>query len=233
MIEPKYHPGEEILLDYAGGSLAEPQALVVATHLAFCPECRRQVAEMEAIGGALLDDEAPEPVSLECLAEVMARLDADSDPVRLDHGQVQGGFGTGRRAYPALDPELIQIPEPLRGYLGVPLARLDWRFVARGMDEADFGLNMGPVKARLLRLQAGAAVPRHSHLGLEINLVLFGGYSDHRGHYHRGDLVIDDNTVDHRPIAEREAGCMCLSVTDAPLQMTGGLVRFLPARLRW
>ncbi len=221
MIEPKFHPGEEILLDYAGGSLAEPLALVVATHLAFCPWCRRQVAELEAIGGALLEDEEPEPLSPNCLAEMMARLDEG------------GGPGKGQRGECRADPDPVPIPEPLRSYLGGALASLNWRPVGRGLDQVDLGLGRGPVKACLVRLRAGAAVPRHSHQGLEMNLVLVGGYWDQRGHYHRGDVVIDDDTVDHRPVAECGGDCVCLNVTDAPLLMTGGLMRLLPSRLRW
>ena len=226
MIEPKFHPGEEILLDYAGGSLAEPAALVIATHLAFCPWCRRQVAELEAIGGALLEDEPPDLLSPTCLAEVMARLEEKGV-----QGQRQGRAGGTRVVSP--DPDEVQIPQPLRSYLGTPVAGLDWRPMMRGIEEVDLGLSRGPVKTKLLRLGPGVAVPRHAHLGLEINLVLAGGYCDYRGHYNRGDLVIDDESVDHRPVAERESGCMCLSVTEAPLRMTGGLRRFMPLRLRW
>jgi putative transcriptional regulator len=225
MIEPKYHPGEEILLDYADGSLSEPTALVVATHLALCPWCRRQVAELEAIGGALLEDEAPEPLSPNCLIEMMARLDDGSGS-----GEIRPGADRlpTPRPEPAPAPaDLIRIPQPLRSYLDAPLERLDWRPVMRGIEEVDLGLGRAPVRTRLLRLRPGAAVPRHGHSGLEINLVLAGGYHDQRGRYRFGDVVVDDDSVDHRPVADRGGDCVCLSVTDAPLRMTGGLRRIL------
>ena len=59
---PVHHPSEARLLDYASGALPEPMALLIATHLALCPACRRTVAELEAVGGALLEALPPEPV---------------------------------------------------------------------------------------------------------------------------------------------------------------------------
>ena len=46
MSKPNHHPDEALLLEYAGGGLTESIALVVATHLALCPICRRMVEEM-------------------------------------------------------------------------------------------------------------------------------------------------------------------------------------------
>ena len=54
-----HHPEPALLLDYATGTLADPFALIVATHMALCPACRREVAALEAVGGALLE-QAPE-----------------------------------------------------------------------------------------------------------------------------------------------------------------------------
>ena len=36
-------PNEEVLLDYAAGSLPEAPSLMVASHLALCPESRARV----------------------------------------------------------------------------------------------------------------------------------------------------------------------------------------------
>lgn len=33
---PSHHPGDTLLIDYAGGGLCEGAALVVATHTAYC-----------------------------------------------------------------------------------------------------------------------------------------------------------------------------------------------------
>ena len=224
MTNPTHHPAREILLDYADGSLGEPAALVIATHLAFCPGCRQQVADLEAIGGAFLEEEELHPVSDGCLKALMSRLDEPAAAVS--------------RPPPcsALPPvptaDLIYLPEPLRSYLGAPLAALRWLPLMSGSEEVDLKVGRPPVRTRLLRVAAGRAMPRHSHTGTELNLVLAGGYHDPRGSFRRGDVVVDDPSVDHSPIADDGEDCVCLSVTDAPLRLTGGLARFLNPFIR-
>ena len=74
---PTHHPGDALLLDYASGGLGEGPALVVASHMTLCPNCRASVAELEAVGGALLDGIEPEPLSPGCLDRVLARRDEE------------------------------------------------------------------------------------------------------------------------------------------------------------
>ena len=71
-----HHPGEELLLDYAAGSLAEPWSLAVAAHLALCPTCRQEVAEMEAFGGQLMSAVAPVPVNRDLYESIVAATNA-------------------------------------------------------------------------------------------------------------------------------------------------------------
>ena len=49
------HPGEEFLLDYTTGSLTEGWSLAIATHLTFCSKCRKDIADIEALGGTMLE----------------------------------------------------------------------------------------------------------------------------------------------------------------------------------
>ena len=74
-----HHPSEALLLDYALGSLAEGWSLAVAAHLSLCPMCRQQVAEMEALGGALMHDCPPAIAGDDLWQRVAARMDAPED----------------------------------------------------------------------------------------------------------------------------------------------------------
>jgi putative transcriptional regulator len=65
-----------------------------------------------------------------------------------------------------------------------------------------------------------------------LTLVLAGGFSDASGHYLKGDVAVADPSVDHRPVADAGADCLCLAVTDAPLRLTGRFGRYLNAFLR-
>ena len=52
-----HHPSDPTLAAFASGTLDEARAVVVATHIALCAQCRGAVAKFEAVGGA--DDLAP------------------------------------------------------------------------------------------------------------------------------------------------------------------------------
>ena len=50
----------------------------------------------------------------------------------------------------------------------------------RGVEQADIavGGRAGKVKARLLRIRPGIKIPRHTHAGTEMTLVLAGGFTE-------------------------------------------------------
>lgn len=212
---PIHHPCLELLLDYATGSAGEPASLVLATHLALCPECRDAVAHCEAVGGALLEEIEPVAVPPDALDCLLARLD---EQVPASPPQSPAAGGSARL-----------MPEPLRSYVGDGLEAIRWKRVMRGVEQADIavGNHGGNVKARLLRIRPGIRIPRHTHAGTEMTLVLAGGFSDDGGHFVRGDFNFSDGEVDHSPVADDDGECVCLTVTDAPLRLTGPLMRLL------
>jgi putative transcriptional regulator len=212
---PLHHPSEDRLLEYASGAAREPVALLIATHLALCPACRRATAELEAVGGALLEAAPPEAVAEDSLARLLARLDRP-EPA----GDVVPP--------PAGEPLL---PQPLRGYVGGSLDQLAWRRLGP-VAEARLLTGFAPLTTRLLEVKPGASMPGHTHAGHELTLVLQGGFGDRTGHYLRGDVAEADSEVDHHPIADDGEPCLCLVVTDAPLRLTGRLGRLLNPFLR-
>jgi putative transcriptional regulator len=211
-----HHPDRALLLDYATGALEDPFALIVATHMALCPACRMEVSAMEAIGGALLDVAEPRDDGLDkddSFASLMARIESlPAEPAPLPR--------------PPLDPAMAMIPRPLRDRLSSGPGQLPWR--PQGPVETVFlPCDLPRHKVRMLRIAPGRGVPRHTHRGVELTLVLQGGFSDETGHYGRGDLESADGTLDHRPVADPGGPCLCLAVTSAPLRLTGRLGRLI------
>jgi putative transcriptional regulator len=206
---------DDLLLAHAAGKLAEPVALVVATHLALNPSSRARYLRYEALGGVLLESLEPASLQRGALDRVLARLD---EPVPDDPP-------------PPPPSASVPLPRPLRDYLPGPLDRLRWRRYGR-LAQLDLPIEAPGYRARLFRLEAGAAVPRHTHVGSELTLVLAGGFQDAIGHYRRGDLALADRTIDHQPVADPDEDCLCLTVTDAPLRLTGALTRFLNPFIR-
>ena len=88
------------------------------------------------------------------------------------------------------------------------------------------------ITTRLVRIRPAAAMPRHTHAGSELSLVLQGGFSDATGHYRRGDVAEADSAVDHRPITDADEECLCLAVLDAPVRLTSRLGRLLNPFIR-
>ena len=209
---PSHHPGEDLLLEYASGIQREPVALLIATHLALCAQCRDQTRRLEALGGALLEQLAPEAVAKDSFARLLARLD---EPEAAPEARSAPG--------PADRPGL---PQPLRGYIGGSLNRLKWRRLGP-IAEASLLTDCAGFTTRLVRLRAGAGALSHTHEGIELTLVLEGGFKDASGHYLRGDVELADSAVDHRPVADADVDCLCLAVADAPLRLTGRLGRLL------
>ncbi|MDJ0684416.1 MAG: ChrR family anti-sigma-E factor [Alphaproteobacteria bacterium] len=208
--EPTHHLSDELLMDYASGALDEAGSLFVASHLTLCPHCRARLQALEAVGGALLDDIEPVSMADGAFDAIMAKIDAAGS--------------ANENAAPAEAERVVDgtvLPAPLRKYLGVDLDGVQWRKKGGGVAVAPVP-GMGPeANAFLLKVEAGRAVPQHSHGGNEFVMVLKGGYSDASGHFGRGDVELADDDVDHQPIADDGEECVCLAVTDAPLRFTG------------
>jgi putative transcriptional regulator len=216
-----HHPKKEILLDYAAGALGEGPALAVATHAALCRECSEQIEMLEALGGALLEEVTPAPVSDMLLEQTLAMLD-EPEP--------------GMVAAAEIDAETVaQVPEPLLRYIGRGLAHLAWRRVGgivTAVEEVRLPVAAKNVKVSLMRLKAGSLMPRHSHRGNEFTLVLAGGFSDGGNQYGPGDFVAKDPTHTHQPVVDDDGECLCLVVLDAPLRLTGAMGKLINPFLR-
>jgi putative transcriptional regulator len=213
-----HHPNEELLLDYASGSLGEGWSLAIATHLALCPTCRRAVDGLEALGGGMLANTAPASLSDNLLDAVLAKIDKEPE----DKPTIAPVVSSGTASGPA--PVL---PQPLRGYLGGDVAGLRWQRLGLGARQILIPTEEKSVTARLLLIPAGRPVPQHTHRGMELTLVLAGAFSDTTGAYGRGDFQEADEDLEHQPHAAPGEDCICLAVTDAPLRFSGGLLRVI------
>ncbi|MDQ0455802.1 cupin domain-containing protein [Rhizobium paknamense] len=69
----------------------------------------------------------------------------------------------------------------------------------------------------LLKYEAGAAVPRHRHPGLETILVLDGSQSDEDGRYFAGTFVVNAPGSEHSVWSED--GCVVLIQWDRPVEI--------------
>ena len=205
-------PNDEVLLEYAAGTLAEAPSLMVATHLALCPESRSRVGGMEAVGGAMLEEIVPSDLSADILDSLLARLD-------------EPGPALTRPRHETVSAPVL--PQPLRDYLGCDLDGIQWNRRGMGVATAELPMAADGGHSFLLKVEAGRAMPQHTHEGEEWVMVLKGAFDDETGHYVRGDIAVSDDTVEHQPVAAPGEDCVCLVFTDGPLKLTGPFGRFL------
>jgi len=72
----------------------------------------------------------------------------------------------------------------------------------------------------LYHIKAGGTIPKHTHRGTELTLVLEGSFSDEEGVYQEGDFLMRDAGHVHTPTAARIGDCVCVGVLDAPIRFT-------------
>lgn len=201
-----HHPSDDLLFDYATGTLGEAWSLAIATHLALCPSCRQEIARIEAIGGSLMEVTTPIAITDDAFDRLLEHIDEAAPDLEAPP------LATPKSSTPPV------LPEPLRRYAGGDIEHLNWQRLGLGASQLLLPMTETGVSARMLRIPAGRPVPTHSHGGLELTLVLSGAFSDATGHYGRGDLQEADSDLEHQPHATPETDCVCLAITDAPLK---------------
>jgi putative transcriptional regulator len=208
----RHHLSDALLMGYSAGQLPEAFSLIVAAHVSLCDECRARLASFDALGGALLEDEVELAVGPGSLAATMARIKAGRPSER--RPEARGVF-----------------PAPLVEYVGGGPEAVRWRTAGGGVRQAILP-TAGSGVVRLLHIPAGVAVPDHGHKGTELTLVLQGAFRDETDRFGRGDLEIADSSLEHTPVAEAGADCICLAATDAPLRFNSLIPRIMQPFLK-
>lgn len=209
----KHHPDLSSLMSCAAGSQPEAIAAVVSSHLAMCPECRREVGRMQEIGVALFDRLQPVAMSGEApVIEARAR--------EAERGAVYNPHAEERAAG--------DVPLPISAVVGSNLDSIPWKRLAPGVWHYPIALSADAAgDLRLIKVAPGKKLPEHGHEGEEMTLLLRGSYRDELGTFSVGDVADLDDEVEHRPIADDKEGCICLVGVERPARFTGLFARLI------
>lgn len=199
---------------YAAGRLAAGPSIVVGAHVAGCRLCRARVAEFEALGGAVLDEIDPTPLSPSALAEALARIDAEDS-------------ATTPAAPPPPEAPIeiggVRLPASLRG---CEIGR--WRWIGPGMRMSRVGVpHDSDANVILLKVGSGRALPDHGHVGAEFTYIVAGSYTDRLGQFGPGDLAEVDEDVEHQPIVDAGSDCICLAAMEGRMRFNSLIGRML------
>lgn len=217
MTSINHHLSDAILMAYSAGTLPEAFNLMVASHISLCDECRARVESFDAVGGAILEE------------GVMDAVDLSDDALAATMALIAGG-AVEPVTKPVINKDSI-LPAPLQDYVGGDLQDIKWRSVGMGVKQAILPTSKD-ASARLLYIPAGAAMPDHGHHGIEMTMVLQGAFIDEGERFARGDVEIADSDLDHTPVADIGQDCICLAVTDGPLQFKSLLPKIAQPFLR-
>jgi putative transcriptional regulator len=183
---PSYHPGEELLLDYASGGSSAAEAMMIATHLACCAACRDMVRIADDVGGALLDAMASVRLPVDMLNRTLVAIDAlPSKPDSAPHRPVM-----------------------LDDYL----ARADWKKLPGGfrMLRISSDDRSGAGRIWLFDAPPGMRLLPHRHGGDEWTVILRGEFVDQDLHYGPGDFACMEDGEVHRPMVGGNERCVSL-----------------------
>lgn len=204
----RHHPDEALLARFAGGDLPLGRRVVLEGHLAFCPECCKNVGELARAGGRHLAtaDALPPPPGL--WGKIAARLEAPPA------GTMPGPFaGT-------------PVPAGVVAELPPRAAALEWNLLPGTEIELCHLGREEHLGIDLLLLQGppGSAFPYHRHLGTEDLLILQGGLEDQHAHLVAGEIFTYEAGTGHAPVLDHGEICWALTA------VTGGVDFTPPAR---
>ena len=221
-----YHPDQNMLAEYAAGTLDFSTALSVSAHLNYCEKCRETVRTLESIGGTLLEQLETDNIEIDedCFDSILSRIDQEvpSHPEAFVKDAINDNSGGSDDELPAVVKRLI----PQRQNY-IKWKRIGLSLFTASLDKLDKKHDIS-----LHRIQAGSSVFEHDHRGQEITLVLKGSFSDEDGMYQQGDFIVKQPGDNHRPMAAKNEDCVCLVVQEAPVRFTGFFSRCLNPLLK-
>jgi len=201
---PVHHPSADLLYAVAAGQQSAAVHKVVLAHAALCSACRKHLDELEAVGGALLDEEPGVAMSPGALERALAAV------------------GNEAKSPVATMPDWLQsIPAAVRDVISDVASTASPKAAPSLTLMQSMGANRETME--LVRIEPGKAIPAHAHEGTEYALVLTGAFRDEHGVFAQGDLAVNDARHTHRPVAEPGETCIALIVTTAALRFKGPL----------
>ena len=212
-----HHPAAETVAAYVGGSLDEGRRLIIASHIEMCASCRRWQAALERVGGELLAETSPMDMRLDALQRALARLDLPEADI---------AKGPDKVVPPA---DLPMLPDAVRNH---PVGR--WSWIGMGIHHRPVRLSQTDgARVFLLKVSPGMHLPKHTHTGTEMTLVLSGAFSHAGGRFGPGDIEEADDSIEHVPVVEAGEACVCLVAMEGKLRLLGPFSRLLQPLVRF
>ena len=221
MSKINHHPSPEQLTAFAAAGLPLSQGLAISSHLEYCADCRRNVERLERLGGELFEALQPLDTTEALRSRVFAQLDGEPKEA------TQQTLNTPEKL--SKNPN---IPRCLLQFIPEDYDDLVWKRVSFSIQSSELCRDANGAKVELLRIKPGGSAATHTHLGDEHTVILTGSFSDEDGLYGAGSFITRNSRNKHTPVATLDGECICLAITEAPVQFTGFFSRWLNPFLR-
>ena len=190
----------QLIFDYASGSLGFSKSVFASTYLYLNSRASNINSTFEAMLGDDLLNNDNIPVTKLKYTDCLKNEKNDTNEIYAD-------------------------VSPISKLVG-PLNQIKWKQVYKGFKEFNPKVS-DENELKLIKMDPGASVPLHSHGGKEYILVLRGSFCDEYGKYNKGDMQINDQKIKHTPIACKDEGCICLTITEKEVIFFGRFGSFL------
>lgn len=220
-----HHPDDNLLTEYSSGSLASALGVIVCAHLQSCPHCRKRVEQLNKLGAAILNQSVAEAVQPESFDNLMARIRSQKSEIAVGENSCkssEAALTNLQELHPVYknDPLLRNLPKIITKLLPHD-GKLKWERVSSSLKTARLKTGQSQYEVAFQRISSGGKVVEHDHRGLEVTMVLCGSFSDENGVYNQGDFLVRNPGEVHRPTATLNQDCLCISVVEAPVKVTG------------
>ena len=207
--------GWPVVLVIDAHAQAASAAAVLRGFASHRPQVRIAGVVFNRVGSELMQQLEPAPASTSLRQSMLERLDSLSDDEvdRPDTGD-------------------SRVPRCLRQFVADGYDGLRWKRVSPDIYSVELCRDSNGARVELLKIRPGGSASTHTHLGDEYTVILEGSFSDESGVYGRGDFVVKDSSDRHTPVATQDQECICLAVTEGPIQLTGFFGRLLNPLLR-
>lgn len=200
-----------LLMRYASGSLDQAQSMAVTAHLGLSNKGHALLRQFTALGGNMLEENcSPAEMNADCLDKILDRIE---HPRNEENCEPKKEINL---------PEKHHLTACIQNNLNcTDKTKLKWKKFYPGITFIDLPLECKQSKAKLIKVMPGKQAPAHEHNSLEITLLLDGGMHEDDNHYTVGDLVVHEAGTKHSPQACPKRGCVCLTVSEQPMKLTG------------
>lgn len=216
-----YHPSDAILTRFVEADLSISLSIIVSSHVEMCTACQQKVAKLTQ-EAALIHFHLAEHDN-HYVDNVHVAMSAHDDIELIN--KITDSPQEVKTSLPKTITEIeiegqrLPLPTALQS-----IELNEWQGIGK-ISRSRLNVDDDERRMSLLSIAKTGSVPRHTHKGFEITLLLQGSFEDEMGTYQAGDFIWLNDEHTHQPVST--SGCVCLTVSSDALKFTQGVSQIL------